>query len=245
MNWEQTDRVRTETANDSSSKGASGDSIRFPPPRGGGASSPAGAGGAAGRRSRMMQTKPRLGPQAPLLQGGGNGPVLSRSHSSRGSRRGAEGCILLPPEVRRHGKHEVAKGQKRESSSSDGGAPLVREDGLGPSVLEPCGVPSQAGQCGFLVGSSPSTGWAWPPRSPPLEQGPALPTLPSVAPAEPGQGGDRHIGKTLSVTPPRPWLQTQVGSGQGKPLPPLLHAALSRHFLSCSDRFCIPGPGQE
>lgn len=31
MNWEQTDRVRAETANDSSSKSALGDSIRFPP----------------------------------------------------------------------------------------------------------------------------------------------------------------------------------------------------------------------
>lgn len=32
MNWEQTDRVRAETANDSSSESALGDSIRFPPP---------------------------------------------------------------------------------------------------------------------------------------------------------------------------------------------------------------------
>lgn len=31
MNWEQTDRVRAEAANDSSSEKASGDSIRFPP----------------------------------------------------------------------------------------------------------------------------------------------------------------------------------------------------------------------
>lgn len=31
MNWEQTDRVGAETAKDSSSKGALGDSIRFPP----------------------------------------------------------------------------------------------------------------------------------------------------------------------------------------------------------------------
>lgn len=31
MTWEQTDRVRAETANDSSSKSALGDSIRFPP----------------------------------------------------------------------------------------------------------------------------------------------------------------------------------------------------------------------
>lgn len=30
-NWEQTDRVRAKTANDSSSEGALGDSIRFPP----------------------------------------------------------------------------------------------------------------------------------------------------------------------------------------------------------------------
>lgn len=96
------------------------------------------------------------------------------------------------------GQQEGSTGVYTAASSSDGGAPLVRQDGLGPSVVEPCGVPAQAGQCGFLVGSSQSTGWAWPPRSPPLEPGPALPTLASVAPCRTWAGrGQTHRQDTL------------------------------------------------
>lgn len=119
MNWEQTDRVRAETANDSSSEGASGDSIRFPlRGRGmGGASLQAARVAASLRSPGDVHESLRGGPQAPCsFQEGSKGASPIRSQSSVGG-----GVKLLPPEVRRHQKHEAAKGQKRGSSSSDNG----------------------------------------------------------------------------------------------------------------------------
>lgn len=159
------------------------------------------------------------------------------------------GVPQLPGQQGGEHRHEVAEGQKRESSSSDGGAPLVRQDGLGPSVVEPCGVPAQAGQCGFLVGSSQSTGWAWPPRSPPLEQGPALPTLASVAPCRTWAGrGQTHRQDTLCD--PSMALATDTSGQWAREAPPSSATRCSvapfpvllRSLLHCGARSGVEAP---
>lgn len=113
MNWEQTDRVRAETANDSSSKAPWATASGFL---------------LGGRRVEFLFWQAQVGRKLEVKddankslgaglqvstshQEGSRGAIpATRSHSSLRGRRGTVGGTLLPPKVRRCQKHEVAEG---------------------------------------------------------------------------------------------------------------------------------------